>query len=81
MKSSPSEIIGLLNDLNDLQEETDEILLRTLEDIQRLRHHRFLAPQSLIQGVKNCRNLADVIRLHDRLVDLQSAGTGSGMGQ
>jgi hypothetical protein len=44
-------------------------LMNTLDDIGRMRRHRFISPRRWLEPLRHCRNLADVLRLHGRMVE------------
>lgn len=52
------------------QEQDAPVLMSTLNDVYRMRRHRFLSPRRIFEPIKHCRNLADVQRFHDRLVEV-----------
>lgn len=51
------------------QDEDSLVLRTTLEDIERMQQHQQLPPERVLKPLLQCRCLADVVKLHDRLVD------------
>ena len=61
------------------QDKDAQLLHSTLTDIQRLQRHGGFSPKRMLLPLRQCKQVQDVVRLHDRLVGIVNRKSATGV--